>query len=206
MHVWGCHGVNATDFRLKHGNVRFTNCYCDGNDLLLQAPIYGVTIEDSYFIGGKLVLATTDNDEGQSITGLTFKNSIFRSGNGSVDTIELVETNGKFTQVENIWIDSQMVSAPYNGYNKKYTKVSKSLSLKNSTKWIIDFNDVLLFDTSIIPIQWMDYSFQVDSIPDNNVFIQHMAMKPANGKVIIMANIVCDATVYVTVDQSKYYI
>eukprot|EP01084_Bolivina_argentea_P192101 329854_1 len=204
VHVWGALGPNSAAIAIQGpGSVRCSGCYMDYNSLLLKAPIDGVIIEDSYFIHSGLVLATTK--QSTNITGMVFKDSIYEWGNGAIHTITLDETYGKFSKIQNVYVDGMMVKI-YNsqGYIKKYTKVMKSLSLKNSTLWTFDFNDVLLFDTHTIPIQSIEYTFQMDSLPENNQFVQHMVTKGQSGKVSVITNIVCDATVYMTVDQSEY--
>eukprot|EP01084_Bolivina_argentea_P297542 512621_1 len=211
--IYGLHTYNlATEYGgigiINYADsARIIGCYLDYNDLVLVSPINLVSVQDTFFLGGTTIRLQA-NDVNSSIQSLSIRDCQYSIGGytGVPYTVVLDETNGKFMSIKDVHIGDVNIGG-YNigGYKIKTTKYTKKLSLKNSTKWSFDFSDVLLFDTNVIPIEYVDYTFQFDSSGSNDIFdYKHALLKSNQYKITVQCNIACDATVYVTVDQSKY--
>ena len=98
----------------------------------------------------------------------------------------------------------QITDGTYKIFTKSSTAQS-SLKKTNSTSWVFDFSDVLLFDGKWIGINFIDYSIQIESGSPNS-FVQHSASMDSNNPLTVTINTdkPCDATVYIKVDQSTY--
>ena len=190
----------------NYGQLRFIGCYFDYNDIVLVAPVHLISIQDTFFLGGAKVILQS-NMHNASVTGLSIRDSQYVVGgykNGIPSTVVLNETAGKFGVVKDVFIDDVMILN--DGYKLKTSKYGMKLSLQNAQQWVFDFSDVLLFDVEMVPIEWVDYTLQFDEIGNGvNVWdYKHILRKAEGMKVIIETNMPCNATVYVTVDQSKY--
>ena len=206
VHVWGLASYseyNSSGILVETDGVRIVNCYMDYNDIVLNSPIDDIEIHDTFFLGGGTLMLKATSPKSE-ILSLNFRDSQYKIGNEkihNVSTITLDESNGnKFTKVYNFVVDGIMNK---NGvYDYKSPNYQTSLYIKNSTKWIFDFKDVLLFDN--IGINQVEYNFVFMNENAANQFIQHSAMidKENNQTVVIQTNKPCDATVYIKVDQS----
>ena len=103
-----------------------------------------------------MLRATSPKSE---ILSLNIRDSQYKIGSENVhnvSTITLDESNGnKFTKVYNFIVDGIMDK---NGaYTYKSPNYETSMYLKNATKWVFDFKDVLLFDN--IGINKLEYNF-----------------------------------------------
>ena len=189
--------------------TRIVNCYFDWNHLVAVSPIYALSVENSYFLGGGSVLFKAVSNSA-SIRGFTMIDSMFTIGpyKYNQSTILVDESDGyQFNYIYNVFIYGFQMNGNYGLTTYKYwlktTSTEKVLTQYNSTRWIFDFNNVLLFKH--VGIAVVDYSVTMLSSSVNH-FVQHYAIIDANDDkiVIVEFNAACDATVHVQVDQSTY--
>jgi len=203
VHTWNLNEKLGGLGIALYAPTRLISCYLDHNDLVLYAPIYQISVEDTLFLDGTLRLATRIGHN-RVISTLSVFNAQYAGGNGTTDTIILDETGGTFTKVENVMISNTLIAS--NTYIEKSVSASKKLSQIMATEWYFNFTDVLLFPN--INIEWIDYTFQFDTIHGGNTYkesIIHWVNNPNKGIVIIETNAATNATVYVSVDQSRKF-
>ena len=188
---------------METDGVRIAHCYMDYNDIVLNAPIDDIEVHDTFLLGGGTLMLRATSPKSE-ILSLNFRDSQYKIGSENVhnvSTITLDESNGnKFTKVYNFVVDGIMDK---NGaYSYKSPNFETSMYLKNATKWVFDFTDILLFDN--IGINKLEYNFIFENENFASKFIQHSAIidKENNQTVIIETNYPCDAKVYIKVDQS----
>eukprot|EP01084_Bolivina_argentea_P007121 13406_1 len=128
---------------------------------MLYSPIQTISITNTLFLGnfqvplprgnGKIQLIA--NQTNSEIISLRFVNSIFSGPGGpNQPTIFLNETNGnKFVNVYNMIVKDIMLNrdGSPNNWKLQTTESEMVLTMKNSTKWIFNFTDVLLFGNDI---------------------------------------------------------
>eukprot|EP01084_Bolivina_argentea_P085927 155330_1 len=216
IHIWGTDAIknNITNVTntigmIIQGNahqLRVLNCYFDFNHLVIFSPIYSLSVENTFFLGGGgLVFKASSTNS--MITGFNLMDSQFTIGKykQNATTILVDESNGKFSEIKNVVIAGiEIHQSNTNKYYFKTTYTKSVLMQRNSTKWVFDFNDVLLFDN--IGIAMIDYSVKIETTSINK-FIQYYAIideKVDNKTVIIYTDKPCDATIYINVDQSIY--
>ena len=218
IHIWGLTGnsmiTNLTDQIgiLANGYchaVRIVNCYFDWNHLVAVSPVYALSVENTFFLGGGSVLfkAATNN---AAIRGFNMVDSIFTIGpyQHNQSTILVDESdNYKFSDINNVVINGFQMNGNYGAKTYKYwlktTATQKVLTQYNATRWIFDFNNVLLF--KYVGIAVVDYSVTMLSTSVNH-FAHHYAIMDENDDktVIVEFDAACDATVYMKVDQSTF--
>ena len=200
VHTWNLNTKAGGIGILLSAPARLINSYLDHNDLVLYTPIFTVSVENTKFLGGTLRLVTHNNNF--KIGSLSVFDSIYNGGNGTISTIVLDESNGAFTDINNVFIKDTMIVGG-GGYIEKSTRASKKLTQIMATKWIFDFSEQLLFGSSI-GIEWIDYTFQFDVVNSNDKDgIIHWVNKPNGHSVTVETNKATNGTVYITVDQSK---
>eukprot|EP01084_Bolivina_argentea_P282383 483350_1 len=198
VHTWNLKNQYGGIGIILATKARLINCYLDGNDLLLLAPITA-NIENTFFLkDGTLVLKTRINNF--TINALTVINSQYNGGNGSTVSIRLDETNGKFKNVNDVYVDNNLVSS-ISGYRYRSTNCRKTLRQIMMTEWKFDFSDCLLFDN--IPIQWVQYTMELNEEQNMDFGIESI-VKRTNGLIVsVVTNKACNATVYIVVDQAR---
>ena len=186
------------------GNAnRLLDCYMDYNDIVLVTPIYLISIEDTFFLGGGTLRLKTNKNNAE-IQSFNFKDSNYQIGHydGPIkSTVMLDTTEGKFAQVTNVVIDGIQI---HNGaYQLKSTKTKKSLTMMDTNKFVFNFTDDLLFDN--MGINEIDYSIKMNS-NSTNKFVQHAAFVDDKNPLIVTVETdkICSGTVYISVDQSVY--
>ena len=203
VHTWNLGTkLNGTGILVESHSIRLLDCYLDYNDLIVVSPIYLVSIEHTFFLGGGTLQLVAAQKSSQ-IRNLNFFDSQYSNGGGN-PTIFVNESNGNsFTSVENVVMDGFMIN---NAYILKSTVAEQSLTLKGATKWQFDFSNSLAFGNQI-GINMIDYTISIDS-SSTNQFVQHTARYNKNGTnalmVIVETDKPCDATVYIKVDQSVH--
>eukprot|EP01084_Bolivina_argentea_P078396 142241_1 len=204
VHTWNlATGNNGTGIKVESIQTRILNCYLDWNDLVIVAPIQEVSVEDSFFLEGCVHLEPVTNSGSNIINGLSIFDNQYASWQGAKEyIIQLDTTYGKFQSVKNMFVGNNMLE---NGYKQNGVKASKSLKLTQATEWTFDFTAELIFDCNTIPIQWVDYTIQIDAKGSTPQFVQHVATTPVGCKVSIFTSAKCDATVYVTVYQTQNF-
>eukprot|EP01084_Bolivina_argentea_P248866 416385_1 len=210
VHCWNLGtSYGGIGMLIETQSVRMLGNYLDYNDIILTAPMYMMSVINTFFLGGgKLVLKA--NSANSEIQSLNFIDSQYAIGNSpkNYSTIALDETNGKFKSINNLVMNGIEVSLYQweNGlgvsrYKYKSSNAKKQLTLKNSQSWFFDFSDVLIFGDDI-GIQELQYSLNIESTSKNK-FVQSAA-SINNRTVTIETDQPCDATVFVSVDQSTH--
>lgn len=203
VHTWNLgKSQNGTGILIESHSIRLLDCYLDYNDLKIVAPIYLISVEHTFFLGGG-TLQLIANTKSSEIRNLNVFDSQYSSG-GNNPTVFVNESNGNmFTMVENVVMNGFMLN---NGYVMKSTVSEMVLTLKDATEWKFDFGGELAFGDNI-GINMIDYSISIDGSSQNQ-FVQHTARYDKNGNnsriVIVETDKPCDATVYIKVDQSVY--
>ena len=170
-----------------------------------------MSVVNTFFLGGgKLVLtANSENSEIQSLNVIDSQYAIGTSPN-NYSTVAIEESNGyKFSKNINNLVMEGIELSLYeweNGLNSnryiyKSSNAKRSKKMNNATKWFFDFSDVLLFDDEV-GIQELQYTLSMEAT-SNNKFVQSAAIIN-NRTVTIETDKPCDATVYVSVDQSTH--
>jgi hypothetical protein len=213
VHTWngGGVGIQLGSSQNPAKNIRLIDCYLDYNALTVYSP-QQVTVENTFFLQtGVNIIArnasgtagATSGGDGGTIRDFTLRSNSYMGGTRRPNPIEVI---GKFTTVRNVQVVDSFSA-------NKSTKVMKSLSLKNTTSWIFNFTDDLLFPGLID-----DYiSYSVVSSSDK--FFSHMARRLSQRSdstmsssssssfesmvsvIEIVTSESVDATVHVTVQQ-----
>ena len=208
LHVWGLKGEHDNLIGILidgYGHfLRFLDCYMDYNDIVFNIwTIFGVNIVNTFFLGGgKLKLNAVDDNT--QIHSLTVMNSIYNQGNNNdnLPTIVVNETNGTFILLENTIIYGIQI---HGLYQYRSTNAERELTLKNSTKWIFDFSDILVFPGKNIGIQKIDYTISILPSSMNQFVMSNVVKNDTNPRsVAVLTDKPCDATVYIKVAQSKF--
>ena len=209
VHTWNmATSEGGIGIYVNSGQTRLIGCYLDYNNLVITNPQL-VSVEQTFFLGGGTV-ALEASGSTATIDGLTIIDSEYSIGNVKFNQSTILITNAtsesKFVSANNMYVNGIMIKDATR-FIAKSSKVRKSLSLKNSTKWMLDFSDSLVFtpDNSDINIEWVDYTFVLD-IDENEqtTFIGHNVLKPNGMTVTVVTDTAVDGTVYMTVDQSTY--
>eukprot|EP01084_Bolivina_argentea_P294511 506753_1 len=219
IHIWGLtSNTQITNLTGQIGiladgychDVRILNCYFDWNHLVIVGSVFALSVENSFFLAGGGVVFKAESPHEQ-IRGFNFVDSIYTIGKYkyNASTILVDESNGNmFSLISNVVISGFQMNGNYGVKNKyflKTTATERVLTQMNSTKWIFDFNDVLVFKH--VGIAKIDYSLKIGKNSLNR-FVQHYAMideETDNKTVIIYTDKPCDATVFLSVDQSTYH-
>eukprot|EP01084_Bolivina_argentea_P091131 164081_1 len=204
IHVFGTgYSHNDTGILIDSSiHSRIVNCYLDFTHLVIATHIRGIIIQDTYFLGGGTIVIQTTNNSSNQVEDLSIVNNLYNKGNGKTvnPIIKIDDTIGPITRLKNIIIRDNIIIS--DGYVQNGVHCSKALSLKNSTKWIFNFEDVLIFKN--MDIQWMSYSVELNS-GENVAFFQHIAQKINGTTVMVKTSQNVDAIVYMSVDQSKNF-
>jgi hypothetical protein len=165
---------------------RLIGCYLDYNSLIIEAPEHA-TVTDGFFLCGANIVIKASK-EFPKIDGLVISNNQFDACKN--DTIILDESETPFTSIIDTEIYGNMFSG---GYTVKSTRAEAQMYKKNSTMWMFDFSDRLLFSS----IATVKYSIQLDS-----GFCRHVSRPPKGKTVVIETDEPVDALVVVEVEQS----
>ncbi|CAN1814572.1 Polygalacturonase QRT3 [Linum perenne] len=192
-------GVHIYNKNLKFGRIgilikkygaynRIVNCFIDSKKVVLEDP-YFLTITNNFFVGHANILLRSI--EGAT-TGLTMTNNIFR-GPAGVPTVEI---DGVFNRTHGVAIQQNKVE----NMTMRSTMALKTVSGKG-TKWVVDFNDVLLFPNKIVHFQSSLAVLSKNKINDGHRFPIHAVTSVSGNVVVVESEDEVDALVSVVVDQ-----
>ncbi|CAN1190828.1 Polygalacturonase QRT3 [Linum perenne] len=169
---------------------RIVNCFIDYNQVVLEDP-YFVIVTNNFFLGHGFV--TLKSIQGRA-TAVRITNNIF-SGMANAHA-PIVDLDGDFTFVHDVAVEQNEARA----FMIKSTTAKKKVAGKG-TKWVVDFNDVLLFPNKIEHFQ---YTFAVLNNKNNDgrhKFPIHAATNVSGNVVVVETEDEVDAIVSVEVDQ-----
>lgn len=176
-------------------STRLISVYLDYNALVLRNPNH-VSVSDSFFLGaGNIVLEA--HGSSAKINGLSIINSQFNNYNmPENDTIVIDERDGQFINMTQVTIEDMMV----NGMYSRTTRATLSKVLVGKTVEF-DFSNVLVLPKLGFPEQ----SVQLRSVISGNSFARFAVRPPVESKIRVDADESCNATLTLTVDQSRDY-
>ena len=177
------------------GLNRYVGCYADYNDHVLYNPTL-ITLEDGFYLcGGRIVLAATGANApavGVTIAGNQFSGTC---GRAHAATVVTDTSNGTFAAPLDVSVRDAAVEGAWIATG---TTVTRSLTARFTTRWVIDFSPWLLFNTATAPIRTISYSF----VLDGGQFARSAARAPVGGVVTVETDASVSGTLTVTVDQS----
>jgi hypothetical protein len=216
VHTWNGGGTGIQILKGSSQN-RLIGCYLDYNSLDAYTPIQRLTVEFGFFL--------------QTGVRLIASNATYESSQRMRSTLPLIDRDGKIlidglilrSNSYSIWNDKQPINVigqfPSNSiknvqvmddfYANKATKVSKSLGQQNSSSWVFDFDDELLFpfidrvvSYTVVPLT-SELSSASPASPKSeaHTFFQHMLLPIRGTTVEVVTSEPIDATVHVIVEQ-----
>ncbi|KAF3325745.1 polygalacturonase QRT3 [Carex littledalei] len=166
--------------------TRIINCYMDYTSIVSEDPVL-LHISGSYFLGDANVVLKSVKGV---IKAVNIVDNIFNGGGKGVDIVQLDESNGKFTTVDQVIVKGNVAQ----GMVVKSTAAMGSVEANGTTTWTVNFSSVLLFPNRIGHVQ---YSFQADSS-----FPNHALRNTTGNQITIVSDIPVAAKVHVAVDQN----
>lgn len=189
--VTGVHCYNkATAFGgigilVRSAQNRIFGPYLDFNSIVIEDPDQ-VIVSNGFFLGdGNIVLKSV---QGQ-VSGLNIINNVF-SGDPK-NNLPIVKLDGAFKTVDQVVIDNNVV----NGMKLQST-VGKLTVTGNGTKWVADFDPILLFPDTINHFQYSFYAKE-------GGFTTHSVTNVSKNAVVIESKEEVNAVVSVYVDQNN---
>ncbi|KAK7262290.1 hypothetical protein RJT34_29856 [Clitoria ternatea] len=165
--------------------TRIVNSYMDYTNIVVEDPVQ-LHISSSFFLGdANIVLKSIKG----IVNGLNIVDNMFSGSNHWVDIVKLDQSNGKFGQIDQVFVARNVVK----GMNLKATSAKMSMN-GNGTSWIADFNKVLLFPNLIKHVQ---YSLSANG----TTFPNHALRNVSENRVVIETDVAVTASVFVRVDQ-----
>ncbi|XP_077244433.1 polygalacturonase QRT3-like isoform X2 [Tasmannia lanceolata] len=165
--------------------TRIVNCYMDFTGIVAEDPVQ-LEISSSFFLGNAYVKLKSVNGV---MRGVNIVDNMF-SGSGGTDIVQLDQSSGPFTTVDQVIIDRNNVL----GMTVKATAARGSVK-GNGSIWTVDFSQTLLFPNLIRHVQ---YTFQASAL-----FPNHALRNTTANRVVIESDVAVPATVYVSVDQNN---
>ncbi|GAU35258.1 hypothetical protein TSUD_323950 [Trifolium subterraneum] len=182
-------GFGGTGIYLKLPGLtqtRIVNSYMDYTSIVAEDPVQ-LHISSSFFLGdANIVLKSMKG----VLDGVTIVDNMFSGSDNGVEIVHLDKTNSPFQQIKQVFVDRNIAK----GMNLKATVAKKSMQ-GNGTLWNVDFNNILLFPNFIQNVQ-----YSLSSIGSS--FPNHVLRTVSDNHVVIEANEVVSANVFVAVDQS----
>ncbi|XXG69057.1 hypothetical protein AAC387_Pa06g2016 [Persea americana] len=165
--------------------TRIVNCYLDYTGVVAEDPVQ-LHISNSFFYGNAYVVLKSITG---IINGLSIVDNIFSGGGNGVDIVQLDQSNGPFTTIDQVIVDRNHVQ----GMRLKST-VAKGSIQGNQSIWTADFSPVLLFSNRISHVE---YTLQV-----TGSFPSHALRNVSGNRIVIESDRSVPATVYISVDQN----
>lgn len=165
--------------------TRIVHSYLDFTSIVAEDPVQ-LTVSNCFFLGDAYVMLKSV--EGV-LSGVNIVDNMFAGSKRGVEIVQLDQSNGNFTKVDQVVIDRNNV----NGMKLKAT-VARGRMQRNGNSWVMDFNSVLVFPNLI---RHVHYTFT----EHGNAFPVHGLRNSSGNKVVIQSNVQVQATVQVTVDQ-----
>ncbi|KAJ3693514.1 hypothetical protein LUZ60_008994 [Juncus effusus] len=165
--------------------TRIVNCYMDYTSIVTEDPVL-LHVSSSFFLGDANVVLKSVKGV---IKSVNIVDNVFNGGNKGVDIVQLDESNGKFTSVDQVFVTQNVAQ----GMVMRSTSAMGSIE-GNSTTWTVDLSPVLLFPDRIGHVQ---YTFIADSS-----FPNHALRNISGNQVIVESDKPVSAKVHVAVDQN----
>ncbi|KAJ3698522.1 hypothetical protein LUZ61_002227 [Rhynchospora tenuis] len=166
--------------------TRIINCYMDYTSIVSEDPVL-LHISGCYFLADANVVLRSVKGV---IKAVNIVDNIFSGQGGGVDIVQLDESAGKFTTVDQVIVQGNVAQ----GMVVKSTSAISSIEGNGTTTWTVDFSSMLLFPDRIGHVQ---YSFHADSS-----FPSHALRNTTGNQVTIVSDIPVSAKVHVAVDQN----
>jgi len=186
VHSWNGGGVAVRIDGSYDIQDRIVNCYMDYSTLNIVNPKF-VLVQGNFFYNTHAIL------EGQNVQGLVMRENIY-SLNDQGGNVSIVLDNKNATCHNVVIEDAIYAQQNSNPVQLLRTVSHKSLYMKNTTTWHLDFSDELLFNG----IDSIEYSLVLDS---ESSLVTHAARQISDTAVQIEASSSVSGTVYVTVRQ-----
>lgn len=169
--------------------TRIVNSYMDYTGIVAEDPVQ-LTVSNCFFLGDAFILFKSVNGV---MNGVSVVDNMFSGSGKEVEIVQLDQSNGVFSQIEQVSIDKNSVR----GMRVK-TTVARAAVEGNGTSWTADFKAALVFPDLIKQVQ---YTF----ITDAAAFPQHFVRNVSDNKVVIQSDAAVPARVYITADQGWSY-
>ncbi|XP_028553895.1 polygalacturonase QRT3-like, partial [Dendrobium catenatum] len=165
--------------------TRIVNCYLDFTGIVVEDPVQ-LLISGSFFLGDANVAFKSVNGV---IKDVNVVDNLFSGRNRGAHNVWLDESSGKFETVDQVVVNRNAVM----GMLPRST-VARGTVEGNGTMWTVDFSAVLLFPNRIDQVQY--------SLVTTNGFPGHTLRSVESNRVVIVSDIVVNATVHVEVGQA----
>ncbi|EEF30245.1 conserved hypothetical protein [Ricinus communis] len=182
-------GFGGTGIYLKLPNLtqtRILNCYLDYNGIVAEDPNQ-LTITNSFFLGDGFVLLKSINGV---LKGINIVDNMFSGSNKDIDIVQLDESSGPFTQIDQVVVDRNNVKGM-----KLRATVARDSVQGTGISWTLDFNPVLLFPNLIDHVQ---YSLLIENLTS---FPNYALRSISENRVVIQSDSPVPARVFVSVNQ-----
>ncbi|XP_010941687.2 polygalacturonase QRT3-like [Elaeis guineensis] len=180
---WGGTGIYLKLPELTQ--TRIINCYLDYTGIVSEDPVQ-LHVSDSFFLGDANVVLKSVKGV---IKGVDIVDNMFSGGGNGVNIVQLDESNGKFSDIDQVIVQHNVVS----GMTLRSTAAKASLD-GNGSVWTVDFSPVLLFPDRIQHVQY--------TLLANSAFPNHALRNTSGNQVVIETDVAVAASVHVAVDQS----
>ncbi|KAJ4976389.1 hypothetical protein NE237_001495 [Protea cynaroides] len=165
--------------------TRIVNSYLDYTGIVAEDPVQ-LHVSNSFFLGDAFVLFKSIKGV---VRGVNIVDNMFSGSGNGVDVVQLDQSNGPFTDIDQVVIDRNDV----NGMTLKAT-VARGLKQGNGSSWDIDFNQILLFPNLIKNVLY--------TLSTSSSFPNHALRNVSGNHVVVESDVPVTASVYVMVDQS----
>ncbi|XP_068653985.1 polygalacturonase QRT3-like [Aristolochia californica] len=170
------------------GQTRISNSYMDWTGIVMEDPVQ-VHVADAFFLGNAYILLKSIKGQ---ISGLNIVDNMFTGDGSGVPIIQLDESNGPFTNIDQVVIDRNNVG----GMQLKSTVVRKSVAA-NGSKWVANFSSELVFPNRINHVQYSLYERG-----QQRLLPEYAVTKVSNNTVTVESRKEVDGVVSVVVDQN----
>ncbi|XP_043688365.1 polygalacturonase QRT3-like [Telopea speciosissima] len=165
--------------------TRIVNSYMDYTGIVAEDPVQ-LHVSNSFFLGDAFVLFKSIKGV---VRGVNIVDNMFSGSGTGVDIVQLDQSNGPFTTIDQVVIDRNNV----NGMTLRAT-VARGLKQGNGSSWDIDFNQVLLFPNLIKSVLY--------TLSTSDSFPNHSLRNVSGNHVVVESDASVTASIYVMVDQS----
>ncbi|KAG0503703.1 hypothetical protein HPP92_003775 [Vanilla planifolia] len=181
-------GFGGTGIHLKLPGLtqtRIVNCYLDYTGIVSEDPVQ-LTVSDSFFLGDANVVLKSVNGV---MKGVNIVDNMFAGSNSGVDIVQLDETGGRFTAIDQVVVGRNSVE----GMTARSTAARAAVN-GNGTTWTVDFTPVLLFPNRIDHVLYT-------LMASGSQFPNHALRNVSTNRVVVESDVAVQATLYVEVGQ-----
>ncbi|KAJ4981244.1 hypothetical protein NE237_032081 [Protea cynaroides] len=165
--------------------TRIVNSYLDYTGIVAEDPVQ-LHVSNSFFLGDAFVLLKSIKG---IVKGVNIVDNMFSGSSTGVDIVQLDQSNGPFTTIDQVVIDRNNV----NGMTVRAT-VARGMKQGNGSSWEIDFSQVLVFPNLINHVLY--------TISTSVSFPNHVLRNTSGNRVVVESDKAVTANFYVMVDQS----